>query len=79
MLVLSRKVDEQIVITINNQLVRVKVIAIDGNKIRLGICAPDEVSIHREEVWQRKAQFADHAPPAPAPAQTPAPAAQLDL
>lgn len=62
MLVLSRKKDEQIVLTVNGQTIRVCVLQIDGNKVRLGFQAPPEVSVHREEVWQRRAEFAEVAP-----------------
>ena len=48
MLVLSRKKDEVIVIGDN---VRIMVIEIRGDKVRLGIEAPKEVSVHREEVY----------------------------
>ena len=51
MLVLSRKVGESIVIPGSG--VTVTVVAVQGNAIRLGISAPPEVAVHREEVWQR--------------------------
>ena len=54
MLVLTRKVGEQIVI---GEDIRVTVVAIRGEKVRLGFTAPDEVPIHREEVYQRIRQF----------------------
>ncbi len=63
MLVLSRKKDEQIVVTINGQLVRVRVLQIDGNKVRLGIDAPPEIAVHREEVWKRQTEFMDDPEP----------------
>jgi len=47
MLVLSRKVNEQIVIGDN---IRVTVVSIRGNQIRLGFEAPPEVLIFREEL-----------------------------
>ena len=47
MLVLSRKKNESIVI--NNDVV-VTVIEIRGDKVRLGIVAPKDVPVHREEV-----------------------------
>jgi carbon storage regulator len=47
MLVLSRKVGEQIII---NDNIRVTVIAVRGNQVRLGFTAPREVSIQREEL-----------------------------
>jgi len=47
MLVLSRKKNESIVIGSN---VTITVIDIRGDKVRLGIDAPIEVSVHRKEV-----------------------------
>ena len=52
MLVLSRKVGETIVIGDN---VRVTVVAVHGNKLRLGIAAPPEVHIRRSELDRTKA------------------------
>lgn len=49
MLVLSRKKREYIVI---NDVVRVTVIEIRGDKVRLGIEAPDHMSVHRSEVHE---------------------------
>jgi carbon storage regulator len=49
MLVLSRKKDESIVI--NNDIV-ITVVEIRGDKVRLGIVAPKEVPVHREEVYE---------------------------
>lgn len=54
MLVLSRKSDESIVI---GGSVKVRIISVRGNTVRLGIEAPKEVSILRSEL-------ADSAPPA---------------
>jgi carbon storage regulator len=54
MLVLSRKIGEQIVI---NHNIRVTVVEIQGNKIRLGIDAPHDVRVDRAEVHQRRQDF----------------------
>ena len=50
MLVLSRKKDETIVINSGNNDIHVTIVDIRGDKIRVGINAPPEVSIHREEI-----------------------------
>ena len=48
MLVLSRKRNESIII---GDSITVTIIDIVGDKVRLGIEAPREVPVHREEVW----------------------------
>jgi carbon storage regulator len=52
-LVLTRKMDERIVIQLDDRDVIVQVVAIDRDRVRLGIIAPPEVPIHREEVLRR--------------------------
>jgi carbon storage regulator len=49
MLILSRKVGESV--TIGNDIV-VKVVSLSGNQIRLGITAPREVRVLREEIFE---------------------------
>jgi carbon storage regulator len=48
MLVLSRKRDEVIVI---NDDIRITIVDIRGDKVRLGIDAPKNVTVHRQEVY----------------------------
>lgn len=48
MLVLSRKKDEKIMI---GDSITLMVIEIRGDKVRLGIEAPKDVTVHREEVY----------------------------
>ncbi len=50
MLVLSRRLEECLII---GDDIKIKVLGISGNQIRIGIDAPKEVSVHREEVYQR--------------------------
>lgn len=47
MLVLSRKLNESIVI---NQNIKITVVEVRGDKVRLGIEAAKDVSVHRQEV-----------------------------
>lgn len=49
MLVLSRRKDESIVI---NHDIRIVVVEIRGDKVRLGVEAPKEVPVHRREVFE---------------------------
>jgi carbon storage regulator len=54
MLVLSRKVGEKILI---NGSITVEVVSVDRGKVRIGISAPPEVSVHRKEVYDRILEF----------------------
>jgi len=53
MLVLSRNTDESIVI---GNDITITVVAIRGDKVRLGIDAPREIPVHRLEVYQAIAE-----------------------
>jgi carbon storage regulator len=68
MLILSRHKDESVVI---NHNIVVTIVDIRGNKVRLGISAPPEITVHREEI---EAAINGHSLPAPQVAPTPAPA-----
>ena len=50
MLVLTRRKDEAIIIGDN---IRVTVVEIRGDRVKLGFQAPGEVTVHREEIHQR--------------------------
>ena len=50
MLILSRRISETIVIGNN---IEVSILDIRGNQVRVGITAPAEVPVHREEVFAR--------------------------
>lgn len=50
MLILTRKVGETIVI---NDNIRVTVLQVKGNQVRIGIEAPSEVAVHRQEIHER--------------------------
>ena len=55
MLVLTRRVGEEIVIDGN---IRVVVTAVKGDKVRLGISAPPSMAVDRKEVNERRAEIA---------------------
>jgi carbon storage regulator len=55
MLILTRRIDEQIVIDGN---IRVMVVAVKGDNVRLGITAPPSITVDRSEVHERRGEFA---------------------
>ncbi len=65
MLVLSRKKNESIII---NDNITLTVVEIRGDKVRLGIDAPKEVTVHRREVYEAiQNQSKLHEAPATSP------------
>ena len=51
MLVLSRKVGQKIVVPGCDMTI--SVVNVSGNRVSLGIAAPQELAVHREEVYRR--------------------------
>jgi carbon storage regulator len=69
MLILTRRINEKLVIGGN---VTVTVLGVKGKQVRIGVEAPIEVPVHREEVYQRilKKRAADTTQVAAFPHQT---------
>ena len=50
MLILTRRVGETLVV---GDEVTVTVLGVKGNQVRIGVKAPRDVSVHREEIYER--------------------------
>ena len=64
MLILTRRVGESLMI---GDEINVTVLGIRGNQVRIGVNAPKEVAVHREEIYERIKQEQTGADAAPAP------------
>jgi carbon storage regulator len=64
MLVVGRKIGERIVVP--HFELSVTVVGIHGNTVRLGVTAPAEIGVYREELWRRAgSRAAAHDQPSP--------------
>jgi len=59
MLVLTRRLGEEIVIAGD---IHIRLVAIQGDRVRLGIEAPESVCVDRKEIHERRSSFAGEQP-----------------
>lgn len=50
MLILTRRINEEVMI---GNDIKIRILGVKGNQVRIGIAAPEDVSVHREEIYQR--------------------------
>ncbi|MBN6710296.1 carbon storage regulator [Canicola haemoglobinophilus] len=59
MLILTRKVGESLLI---GDDISITILNIRGNQVKIGVDAPKDVSVHREEIYQRIKDAQDEQP-----------------
>jgi carbon storage regulator len=64
MLILTRRVGESLMI---GDEVTVTVLGVKGNQVRIGVNAPKEIAVHREEIYERIQQEKTHSEAAKEP------------
>ena len=57
MLILSRREGERIVVDAGTWQIEVQVLRAGNGRVRLGVVAPRNIAVHRQEVWERIRQW----------------------
>lgn len=66
MLILTRRIGETLMI---GDEITVTVLGVKGNQVRVGVHAPKDVAVHREEIYERIQKETDPKGSAPSPAK----------
>ncbi len=53
MLILTRRIGEKIMIGNIDEVIEVAVLGVHGGQVRIGIDAPDNIPVHREEIFNK--------------------------
>lgn len=53
MLILTRKMGQNIFIGEGDMLVTITILGVQGGQVRIGIDAPQEIKVHREEIYNK--------------------------
>jgi carbon storage regulator len=53
MLILTRRIGETLMAETADGLIEVTILGVKGNQVRVGINAPKDIEVHREEIYQR--------------------------
>ncbi|TXH74469.1 MAG: carbon storage regulator CsrA [Lysobacteraceae bacterium] len=53
MLILTRRIGETLKIDLGAEVISVTVLGVKGNQVRVGIQAPKDIPVHREEIYER--------------------------
>ncbi|HEY3298363.1 MAG TPA: carbon storage regulator CsrA [Armatimonadota bacterium] len=69
MLILARKIGQRIVIGNN---INITVVEVRGDQVRLGVTAPRDITVHRQELWDQICAENDPAPCLPGAEGVPA-------
>jgi carbon storage regulator len=52
-LILSRRVGEKLIIDLGDRIIEIVTLGINGNQVKIGIQAPDDIPVHRLEIWEK--------------------------